>query len=59
MMECSDIISRSLDFSSPFSHFKDTQSSVQNFPINQRRTDGVFNFKVCSVAVILVLLMLF
>ena len=42
MMDCSDIISRSLSFSSPSSHFKNTQSSVQNFPINQRRTDEYF-----------------
>ena len=45
VMECSDIISQSLNFSSPSSHFKNTQSSVQNFPINQRREDEYFQLQ--------------
>ena len=60
VMECSDNISRTLNFSSPSSHFKNTQSSVQNFPINQRRTHEYFQlqgmFSSCNIGSVNVVL---
>ena len=40
LMECSDIISRSLNFRAPLSHVRNTQNrSLQNFPFNQCREE--------------------
>ena len=47
VMECSGIISRSLNFVAPSSHFKNTQSHSDSseFSINQRRTDEYFQLQ--------------
>ena len=47
MIECSDIISRSLNFSAPSSHSRTLKVilTVQNFPIKQRRTDEYFQLQ--------------
>ena len=61
MMECSDIISRSLHFSAPSSHFMNTQVSltVQNFPVN-KRTDNYVQlqgmFSSCDIGSVNVVL---
>ena len=40
LMECSNIISRSLNFRAPLSHVRNTQNrSLQNFPFNQCREE--------------------
>ena len=62
VMECTEIISRSLHFSPPSSHFMNTQSqsdSSEFFLLTRGGQMCMFNFKVCSVTVTLVLLMLF
>ena len=60
VVECSDIISRSLNFGAPSSHSRKVILTVHRILLLTRGGQmSIFNFKVCSLAVILVLLMLF